>query len=168
MSKQTSKIILVVVIVSIIIGGGIYFLKNQNKISSNLTPTTLNNSQPSLEEKIVSDKPTITSPSNGDVIANTTITIKGKTKPNFLVWAYINTPASEQLGINSYANGGAGKADLNGNFAFDLAEPCSHNLTVVLAAVDEVNSNKEYWSKSDLSEPVSFTTTGALPFKCSQ
>jgi len=158
MQAQTSKMFVAVVITAIVAGGAVYLWQQQAAV------------QKSNPASIVTQtsKPVITSPAPGSKVAGPKITIKGTAIANGALWAYINSPSSERLGSNSYANGGAGTVGADGTFSLDLAEPCSHNLTVVVVAVPSAGNYPEFWSADSISEPVSFTTTGALPGICTQ
>jgi hypothetical protein len=184
MQSRTSKIILAVVITALVVGGGVYaWQKQTNTPTSNPAPIVTETSKPVAGEtaqpttttpKIVTDpsvQPVIASPKAGSTVAGPTVTIEGTAMPNASLWAYVNYPASERLGVDSYANGGAGIVGADGTFALDLAEPCSHSLTVVVVAVPPSDDYADFWDKYTddvISEPVSFTTTGALSGVCTQ
>jgi hypothetical protein len=184
MNSQASKIALAVVITAIVVGGGVYIWQKQsNTPTSTPAPVVTETGKSVAEEttqpttttsKVVtkqSTQPVITSPKAGSTVAGPKVTIKGTATPNASLWAYINYPATERLGINSYANGGAGIVGADGKFTLDLAMPCTHDLTVVVVAVPSSDDYAEFWDKYTndvISEPVSFTTTGALSGICTQ
>jgi hypothetical protein len=173
MQSQTSKIALAVVITSLVVGGSVYLWQKQTNTQMN-KPIVNETTPATTTSKVVtiqSVRPVITFPETGSTVAGPKITIKGTATPNASLWAYINYPASERIGINSYANGGAGIVGSDGAFTLDLAEPCSHNLKVVVVAVPNSDDYPEFWDKMIdhvISDPVSFKTTGEFPGICTK
>ncbi len=94
--------------------------------------------------------------------------VTGIAAPNAYIWGYINTPSSEKLGANTYANGGTTQADAGGNFTLQLAEPCATSIALVLAAVPEEHIQDEVWDAAYLSESRFLTFEGDLPGVCTQ
>lgn len=169
MNSQTSKIALAVIITAVVVGGGMYLWQQQQAA----TPTPVVEENKPVVNQVTptattSSKPVITFPTAGSNVVGPKVTIKGTAKPNTDLWAYINYDASESIGQNSYANGGAGTVGADGKFTLDLAEPCSHNLTVVVVAVDRSYKGPEFYSSDYISAPVTFTTTGPLSGICTQ
>jgi len=180
MQSETSKIVLAVVITAAVVGGGIYIWQKQTSAPAPVvietTDSTADNTirPETTAPKVVakqSVQPVITSPEAGSTVAGTKVTIKGTATPNASLWAYVNYPASERLGINSYANGGAVIVGSDGAFSLDLAEPCSHDLSVVVVAVPSSDDYPEFWdemTEDAISDPITFKTTGEFPAICTQ
>ena len=168
-------IVLAVVITAVVVGGGVYYWQTQNstkvlpveKVTTQ--PTTSDTKEAITQPVVKSNKPVITYPANGSTVNG--VTIKGTAKPNSEIWAYVNYPKNELacISINSYANGGASTVNSKGNFEFALAEPCSKELTVVVAteepAADKTGACR---SSENVSAPITFTNSGELPGICSQ
>ena len=170
------SIILTVIITSIVVGSGVYYWTVQSSTNST-SSLPIESVKPKPTEEVseqpmpTSDRPIILSPSNGSVTEGPIVTIKGKAKPNSDVWAYINYPVEDRACIssNSYANGGAGETDVNGNFEFVLAEPCNKNIEVFVSAVDKnAVGTGNCRGENNLSESVKFTLSGELPGVCNQ
>ena len=105
--KGVAKIILVIVVfvLAVVVGYFTIFRKG---------------SGPVVSTKIV----TLISPENGAIYGRgEDIRITGKTKPSYYVQVYANYSAKdlECLTSSSFSNGGAGRADTNGEFDFPIA-----------------------------------------------
>ncbi|MDP1760021.1 MAG: hypothetical protein Q8L01_00955 [Candidatus Woesebacteria bacterium] len=177
MENKTNSwtIVLAMVVTAVVVGGGVYYWQTQNStevlpVEKVTTQPTASDTKEAVTQPVVkSNKPVITYPANGSTVNG--VTIKGTAKPNSEIWAYVNYPKNELACIssNSYASGGAGTVDKNGNFEFALAEPCSMGLTVVVST-EEPTADKTGACRSseNVSDAITFTNSGELPGICSQ
>jgi len=170
------SIILTIVITAVVVGGGVYYwqTKNSSKVlpvgKETINQVTTPAAKNTITQPVVkSNKPVITYPANGSTVNG--VTIKGTAKPNSQISAYVNASKEELacISINSYATGGASTVDAKGKFEFDLAEPCSKNLTVVVVTEDPAaDKTGACISSEHISEPIKFTNSGKIPSVCKQ
>lgn len=128
----TALVIIIVLAIAVVLGGG-YYLYAQKKSAKSVSSTT-NTASPSNAPEVARVDFSVTFPEKGSTIESKTLEVKGQTKPNYQVWAYLDPV--ETITINTQATG-TGQADKMGNFTIkDTSKaltPGAHILRVATA-----------------------------------
>jgi len=175
--KGFANIILVIVIVILVGAVGYFaFVKKSEPIAQQPTPTATTKETPKQNSPTPTPTPTttastkiitLTSPKNGLTYSQSSqIRITGKTKPGYYIQVYANYPAKDLqcLTFNSMSNGGAGQADVNGNFDFPinyLGYKSGQNTLVVAALQD--SRVETCFPANNISDVITYTYTGQVP-----